>query len=370
MRTITGTDQDGRVGTASFFTAGVDTVALMAGISSVQTSNITYSVAGTTVSNKHFDGARVSATAADITFTDCVFRGDNSLNALFTCTNIAAKRIKFIRCWFVPKFPANKNAINGHDFELYDCLVEKTTDGLSVNNSSQFAATGAGWACGVILRRTIIRRLARWTAATTGVVHTSDSVSHNDCIQIFGGVGMDIEDCVLDAAPARQFAHLYLRDAAGHVYTEAEAYALADNAALISVPMGSLSDGGPFAFPGDATHPPRPLPWESNGTGLLSRGALNMPDYSCIMLNNTQGYTAQHRIVNTLFLGGEYAINGGGNPSSSAPAGVSLGTWTGLRFDRSQGAQGQTVNFGGTWTGRATVSDCKYLDGTPVTVRY
>jgi hypothetical protein len=364
--TLTGTDQDGLVGTKQIIIAGANVAAVVAGVPATALANVSHNTPGQTFSNMRF--ARVNGNVADLTYNDCYFEGDNTTSPIYTATNIAAKRIKFNRCVFSPKFIKDRNAFTGHDLEFYDCLIEKTTDGISVNNGSQFAATGAGWQTGIIMRRTMIRRLVRWTANATGVVHPSDSNSHNDGIQIFGGLGMDIEDCVFDARPARQAGHLWLMDSSGHVFTEAEAYNLPDTYEPISVPMGSLADGGPFAFAGDSTHPARPLPWEDNGSGLLSRGRINKPDWAAFMFNSSQGWTGEHRVVNSLFMGGEYTFNGGGNPNPGG--GVSMGTYDGLIFDKSQGTQGQTINFGGTWTGHATVTNCKYIDGTAITVRY
>lgn len=365
--TLTGTDQSGLVGTKKVFIAGVNVAAVVAGVPATAVANVSHNTPGQTFNNIRF--ARVNGNVADLTYNDCYFEGDDTDNPIYTATNINAKRIKFNRCVFSPKFIRNRNAFNGHDLEFYDCLIEKTTDGISVNNSNQFNATGAGWQCGIILRRTMIRRLTKWTANARGIVHPSDTISHNDGIQLFGGLGMDIEDSVIDARPARQAGHLWLMDSSGHVFTEAEAYNLPDTYEPISVPMGSLPDGGPYAFAGDSTHPARALPWEDNGTGLLSRGRINGPDNACLMFGTvSQGYTGEHRIVNTLFLGGQYAFNGGGNPSPGGTA--SMGLYDGLVFDKSQAVQGQTVNFGGTWTGRATVTNCSYIDGTAITVRY
>jgi hypothetical protein len=371
--TATVTDAGGHTGsaTASAMVAGVDTAALLAGITSTVTTNVTHSTPGQTFNHVDFS-CRVSNTTSDTTYNDCVFRGDNSVNALFSCTNINAKRIKFNRCWWIPTFDrVEHNAIQGHDFELYDFLIENTVDGLSIQNSGQFAATGAGWATGVIGRRGVIRRLARLTSTSKTLAGANDTVTHNDGVQQFGGVGTDLEDVIIDARPGRQVGHLYLQSPAGHVYTVAEAWSLPDAGPFLSVPAGTLPDGGPFASPFlDATHPARPLPWVSNGSGLASAGELSSTDWSAIMCNNSQGYSAGFRLVNVHFYGGEFTINSGGNPYPGS--GISWGTMTDCRFDRSQGQTGRAIELQGGWSGHCTIPTSgpganTYFDGGTIT---
>lgn len=358
MLTVTATVTDAAghsaTSTMSALVAGVDTDALLGGITSTVTANVSHGTAGQTFNHVDFR-CRVSATAADITYNDCIFRGDNSINALFTCTNINAKRIKFNRCWWIPTYTAvEHDAIKGHDFEIYDVLIEGTVDGLSIQNSGQFAATGAGWATGVIGRRFVIRRLSRLTSTTKSLAGGNDTVSHNDGVQQFGGVGTDLEDFIIDARPGRQTGHLFLQSPVGVVYTVDQAWSLPDAGPFISVPMGSLPDGGPYASPFiDATHPARPLPWVSNGTGLASAGELSSTDWSAIMCNNSQGYSAGFRLVNGHFYGGEFCINSGANPYPGA--GISWGTVTDCRFDRSQGQTGRVIELQGGWSGHCTI---------------
>ena len=374
--TATVTDAGGHSASAStsVVVAGANTDYLMGAVMSVRTTNVTYSTPGQVISNVLFDGARVSVTAPDVELNECVFTGDNSVNALLTTTNIAAKRVKVNHGWFHPKFLNEKNAISGHDVELYDVLIEGTTDGISISNGAQFAATGAGWATGMIGRRVMIRRLGRLTSVSKTLAGNNDTVTHNDGIQQFGGVGTDFEDFVIDARPGRQVAHFFLQSASGHVYTVEEAWALPDAGPFICVPMGSLPDGGPYASPFlDSTHPARPLPWVSNGTGLASTGELSRTDWSALMCNSSQGYSAGFRFVNGIIYGGEVPIQSAANPYPGS--GISWGTMSNVKFDRSQGLQGHTVDLNGNWAGHATIpttgTDANtHLDGGLITVRF
>lgn len=172
--TATVTDAGGHVGTASASATITDPVPSEAEIATwgqtttTVTSNTTYSsTSGQVVNGVHFDGARVSFTGTDITLNDCVITGDTSGSPLVSVTNANARRIVLNRCVLRPKTPGNRNAIQGQNFILNDCLIEKTTDGVSVAKSG-YTAAQINWPTGVELHRVVIRKLARWTGAAPG----------------------------------------------------------------------------------------------------------------------------------------------------------------------------------------------------------
>lgn len=356
--TATVTDAAGHTGTASAsatIQAGIPTeaeIATWGQTTSTITSNTTYGGSGTVVNGVHFDGARVSFTGTDITLNDCVITGDASGSPLVSVTNVNARRITLNRCILRPKTPLNRNAIQGQNYVLNDCLIEKTTDGVSVAKSG-YTASASGWPTGVELHRVVIRKLARWTGAAPGDVHPTDTVTHNDGFVQAGGSGTVLDRVLIDARPALQYAHVLLKSASGAIYTEAQAYALADGAARIPVAVGSQPGGWPYV-----------PAWTSNGSGKWSEGEMSGPDFSCMMLLSSQGPSTDFTVTGCAFRGGENPINGGGNPWVT---GAHLGTWTGNVIDRSAANTGNTYRFSGNWAGHITFSGNTFDDGTPVT---
>jgi hypothetical protein len=316
------------------------------------------------VTGVHFDGARVSFTGTDITLVDCVITGDNSASPLVSVTNTAARRIKLVRCVLRPKYPRPEtDGIRGQNFIMEDCLIENTTDGVSLVKSG-YTSAQAGYATGVELHRVVVRNLARWTGTPPWAGHPTDTVTHNDCFVQVGGSGTVLDRVLFDARPALQYGHVLLQSAAGVVYTRAQAYALADTAARISVPIGSQPGGWPVV-----------APWVSNGTGKWSTGEMSGTDFSCMMILSSQGPSTDFTVTGCEFHGGENMINGGGNPWVT---GAHMGTWTDNRCDRSQANQGSggndtnTYRFSGNWASHITFpltgpGANTYLDGATMT---
>lgn len=367
--TTTVTDAGGHATSATVtctITAGIPTEAEIAAwgqTTSTVTSNTTYSTANQVITGVHFDGARVSIAAAGVVLNDCVITGDTSGSPLLSCTNVNVSGATLNRCVLRPKTPGNRNGIQGRGFILNDTLIEKVTDGVSVAKSG-YTSAQSGWATGVELHRVVIRKLARWTGAAAGDVHPTDKVTHNDGFVQAGGSGTVLDRCLIDARPALQYGHLFLQSAAGVVYTEAQAYALADTAARISVPIGSQPGGWPYV-----------APWTSNGTGKWSTGEMSGPDFSAIMILSSQGPSTDFVVSDCEFRGGENMVNGGGNPWVT---GANLGVWVRNRCDRSQANQGSggndtnTYRFSGNWAGRITFPltgpDANtYVDGATLT---
>lgn len=327
------------------------------------TTNQTYSTAGQLIQNTHFDGARVSLSNANITFVNCLFRGDNSVNALVTCTNANVSNAQFIDCTFLPKFPRYEtNGIGGHDFTLLRCDMSHTTDLISPNNSTAFTNQGAGFPIGVVVDQCYLHDLAWWTAATGGVVHPSDTETHNDIIQIVGGSGLTVRGNNMDARFARQYGHWMVSNPTGpEPYT--------------TVTLGSLSDGGPFQG-----IPQRGITGGSLTSGNDGNGRYNWDDLAGLMLNSQQGTTSGIIFEDNFCRGGNYFINGGGNPNPGG--GVVLGSFKRNTFYNDQGdygstlggTNGHTIDCGGTWSGFVTAPTTGadgnyYVGGAAVTVR-
>jgi hypothetical protein len=327
---------------------------LPGGTTTTVSSNVTYSTNGQNIADTLFN-CRVSVTAKDVTFTNCKIRGDNSANALVTATNVNVERLTFIDCELDPQFARNDtNAFNGHDATFLRCNIHHTIDLAQIHNETLYTSFGEGWPTGMVFDMCWLHDLAWWTAATGGVVHPTDTETHNDIIQQFGGDGTQILGCHIDASFARQYAHWQVTNPNVEPYT--------------TIPLGSLSDGGPFQ-----TIPDR-------GTGNKATGRYNWDDDAGLMINKTtnNGSCTGYIFDDNWCYGGNFFTNGGGNPWSS---GLHLGFFRRNKFGRDQGNQGSgtgnghTLDFGGTWSGHVvaptTGVDANVYedDGSPITVR-
>jgi hypothetical protein len=325
-------------------------------------SNITYSTNGQTITDTDFNGARVSVAAANVTFRNCLFQGDNSINNLVTCSNAAVSNAQFIDCEFLPKFPTNRNGIAGHDFTLLRCDLSRTTDLVDPSNNGLWTTFGDGFPIGVTIQQSYLHDMCWWTAATGGVVHPTDTETHNDAIQIVGGDGLNVLGCTIDARFARQYAHWQVTNPAVEPYS--------------TVALHSLADGGPYQ-----AIPERGVTGGSLTSGNDANGRYNWDDLSGLMINATQGPTTGITFTDNYCRGGNFFINGGGNPSAT---GLNLGSFLRNAFVDDTGnygsavasENGHTFDFGGTWSGKATapVSGADknfYLaTGNPITVRF
>lgn len=370
--TVTVTDKGGHTGTTSATTKTWAQSGLPAGwtpASTVTAASTTLSTAGATYTDVDFLG-RVSVTAPDVTLIRCRVGNANTANAAFTATNANALRCLVQDSLIRPTVIRNDtNGIVGHDVTLLRTEVRDFVDFIQVQNSSAYAAQGAGWLTGVVIDQSWLHGLARWTATAPGVVHTTDTVTHSDGVQQFGGAGTRITDSIIDARPSLGFGHMFVQTPGGVLLTAAQAYALPDSGPWIPAANGSLPDGGPFAAPADSSHAARSRPWESNGTGLRSQGELNSTDFSCIMMNSSMGASTDWVVTGNLFYGGQVPINGdGGNPYV---AGKSLGTISGNVFAGDEGTRGHTIDLDSGWNGHATITGNTYLaTGAAVTVRW
>jgi hypothetical protein len=306
------------------------------------TTNQSYST-GVSIQNTFYDGARVSITGANATFRNCLFTGDNSVNALVTASNVNAFNAQFIDCTFLPKFPRYGTfAFNGHDGKFYRCDMSHCDDALHLSNSTAFTNLGAGFPIGVEVWQSYLHDHAWWTAATGGVVHPTDTETHNDLIQIDGGSGLVVVGSTLLARFAKQYGHWQVTNPNAEPYT--------------TVTLGSLPDGGPFQ--------PIPNRGSTGGSALSAgnegNGRYNWDDTSALLMTDAQGVVSNVTFEDNLVGGGNFAINGGGN--AYAGGGENLGSWKRNAFIDDQGnygsglasETGHTLDFGGTWAGRVT----------------
>lgn len=298
-----------------------------------------------TTSNTVFVGMNflntVEVRAANVRFLFCKFQGSNSTpsdgSALLVCTHAACFNCIVEWCEFEPQYPHWNwdSAISGHDYTARFCNLRKCTDLFNVFNSN---ATQP-YQSGVIIEQNYLHDVAFWTATTNGVVHPSDDATHNDCIQIQGGLGTIIRGNFIDGRYARQYGHWFVTgDPTTEPYTMV---------AQQSLSAGAPGFGGPF----------QALPDRGTGTEATGRYNMGAPgSLSCILLSDNVGPIYNLVVTDNWLQGGEFAVNGGGNANPGG--GVSLGTFYRNKFSRDQGGQGsggnttQTLNFqGGTWAG-------------------
>jgi hypothetical protein len=239
------------------------------------------------------------------------------------------------------------NGVNGHDFTLRFVDISHTVDGVGVWNTNGPKGVDGKYLpyrTGVVIRQSYIHDLSWFTGPAPGVVHPSDTETHNDDIQHQGGTHSIIEGNTLVGRFARQTAHW-------RSTTTSEPYT--------SVALGSLPGGGPH----------QALPDRGNGTE--ANGRYNWDDIACLMIGDEVGPTYELTFNGNWCYGGNYAVNGGGNAIYNGT--VRIGEFLRNRFDRAQGAQSSggdnthTINLGQNWAGRVesgagTADANRYMD--------
>jgi len=225
----------------------------------------------------------------------------------------------------------------------------------------------------VVIEHNLFDDLSWKTAATGGIVHTTDTETHNDHIQLFGGNGTVIRWNGFHGRFARQYAHWFVTDPTTEPYTTVALHSLTDGGPYQHIPDRDLISGSP-----SANHLINGVP--SNE----STGRYNSDDCANIMVNygpdSTKTPCTELVIEDNWFYGGNFSINGGGNLKGT----VNTRMYASVKrnkFSRDQGSQGsggnntQTINFQAGWGAAffdiGTGADANvYMDNNaPVTVR-
>lgn len=322
---------------------------------SVYNGDIIVSTPGQVVEDLIVNGF-VKINAADVVVRNCVIRGYPSVPVVSTnlvdCTGPNCVDALIEDCEIYAQTPHWRwnTGMVGHDFTLRRCNVHHITDSVGVFNTH----APRPYPTGVVLEGCYLHDLTWWTAATSGVVHPSDTETHNDGVQHQGGFGTVIRGCRIDAFYARDAGHWQVSNPYAEPY--------------VTVPLG-LPDG-PF----------QPIPNRGNGTEATGR--YNFDDLACLMVNNNVGPSYGFVIEDNWFRGGNYALNAGG---CAYTPGENFGTVHRNEFDRSQGAQSSggnstvTIALDSTWGaagsthydfGVGTANQNIYMDdGAPVKVR-
>lgn len=169
------------------------------------TGDITVTTPGTRITGLEIRG-RIIIRAADVTIEQCRIvggavapstfaplvdaRGPNVIGLRVVDTEIAPQTAHF-------RWSAG---IEGHDFALVRCNVHSAVDGANIYNTH---APGAP--VNYAIDHTWIHDLGYFTAPVAGIVHPSDTNTHNDCVQQQGGSLGLITNSRLDATRRRNW---------------------------------------------------------------------------------------------------------------------------------------------------------------------
>lgn len=292
-----------------------------------QDGDITVTVNGTVIENLDLHG-RIIVNASNVIIRKCIIRGTNAAPSASATPLINARSASCVNllvedCEIAPQFPHWfwEGGITGHDFVARRCNIHSATDGINVYNTFS-----PGTATNTTIEFNWIHDLSWWSASAAGVVHPSDTVTHNDCIQHQGGLGTIIRGNHLSARYRRNFGHWYRTGTT-------EPFPL--------VATGSRADGSPFqAIP-------------NAGTGTQATGRYNLTDLSALMINFNVGESRDLVFTDNFVVGGYIPVNAGGPVRTTG----NLGTFHRNRFSREAGAQASggnnvyTLNFDASWVG-------------------
>lgn len=316
--------------------------------------NVTLSTPGQIYENRDVQG-RISITAADVTVRNCRVRGLNQAPSgdtfLISCTNTNVRRAVIEDCEIAPDFPHWNwdSGITGHDFTARRCNIHHTVDGINVYWSPP---PSTPYDSSVVIEQCWIHDLAWWTAATGGVVHPTDTKTHNDGIQHQGGWGTIVRGNVFDAAYARQYGHWSATNYPTTPYTLAA--------------IGSLGGGAPHqAIP-------------DRGTGTEATGRYNGGSLHNFLIGNNVGTSRELVVEDNWFYNGNYGFNLGGFANTGS---VELIRAHRNRFDHAQFEQGSggndTFTFAGAgagWSGfidsGAGTADANYYEDNEVEINF
>lgn len=304
-----------------------DTTGVLPGVSrTTLAGNQTITVDNTVIQNRDITG-RVDIRAANVSILNCTMYN-------LVCTDSQCENAFIQDCTIRPPGAGNNTygaGVVGHDFYLNRCKISGFIDGFNIHNTN---LAPADYPLNVTCHHFWIDGLAYWTAASAGVVHTSDTWTHNDGFQVFGGFGLEIVGGWIDAKLERQYAHWQSTTYPTEPYSP--------------ITLNSLGDGGPW----------HELP--DRGTGTEASGRYNSDSATPVkaisltglLINNSQGRTREIVMTDNWIYGGDFGVNLGGFNYDST--GVSLGTFHRNRFDRSQGSQGAGGNDTHTFSGAGT----------------
>lgn len=166
------------------------------------------STSGSTYTGQHFTAAKVTVSAANVTFNDCLFDGvvvcastGNNLT-MSNCEVAVGANTSGVEQWLVNTSAATgaylefckihatagngtQDGVGQRNFHLYRCEIFNTTDGISAYPAA------AGGATNVIVEGCYVHDLLQYAPDPL----QSRAQTHNDCLQWQGGSNVQIVGC-------------------------------------------------------------------------------------------------------------------------------------------------------------------------------
>lgn len=158
--------------------------------------------AAMTISNTNFTNTVVDV-RANITFNNCRFTltsytPADSIGALVRLLNgTGLTNVVFNDCEFHVRCQRVMNVISGRNTTFNRCVMTGGVDGISLS-----PAGGAPQSYGVKVNDCWIGDHAWWHWSTTGVVHPSDTETHNDGIQVATALGTEVNNTFFGIWPS------------------------------------------------------------------------------------------------------------------------------------------------------------------------
>ncbi len=158
------------------------------------TGGITQLNSPLTISNTNFTNTVVDI-RANITFNNCLFTltdytGADSIGSLVRGLNGGSlDNIVFNNCEFHVRVQRAMNGFSGRNATFNKCVFTGGVDGLSLS-----ASGSAAQSYGFVVNDSWIGDHAWWYWTSTGVVHPSDTQTHNDGIQISVNLGVTVDN--------------------------------------------------------------------------------------------------------------------------------------------------------------------------------
>lgn len=168
-------------------TTGVPAGTALTRYPAVGSADIIVTTPGTVLDSLDIHGS-VIVQAADVTIKRCIVRAKlvTTNTACVMAVDSRCLRLVVQDCKLMPEFPSVWiNGINGHDFTLLRCDISKCVDGAGL-----FKTSAPGTNLAVVIQGNYIHDLS-WFSPDPN--HLSDNQTHNDGIQIQGGLGAVIQ---------------------------------------------------------------------------------------------------------------------------------------------------------------------------------
>lgn len=163
-------------------------------------SNLQITTANAVYSHLDFGNTSITIKTSGVTFNDCKFTANqfalSNGSGFVDCVSTSAVNASFTDCTFnnLNQSSWNVPAFEGHDTTFTRCVITGFIDAADVVVNP----ANAGGNLNVSFQGCYLGELAWFYNATSGIVHGGDTVTHNDTIQMMGGVGLTLYGTTLD----------------------------------------------------------------------------------------------------------------------------------------------------------------------------